>query len=240
MFHRLSLTNRHAPSAVAGLDHKGIARCAVSVGEAQRPREVEILSQRTRGKSSGAAKHLETNEALASHQNELEEQLRLDALARLANDGGERAGPSEQQETPIAYRDPNAYPLSSATGGQLKTNQSFVDGKAEAVLLPINGRLVPFHVSTIKNVSKSEEGAWTFLRINFIAPGAVGVSPQLPPEAAGAAHFVKEISLSEITSTRYSKPTQSGSVGGRVARGDRRALLQRCGQAAPAGRPATH
>ena len=162
---------------------------------------VEILSQRTRGKSSGAAKHLETNEALASHQNELEEQLRLDALARLANDGGERAGPSEQQETPIAYRDPNAYPLSSATGGQLKTNQSFVDGKAEAVLLPINGRLVPFHVSTIKNVSKSEEGAWTFLRINFIAPGAVGVSPQLPPEAAGAAHFVKEISLKARVAT---------------------------------------
>mmetsp|Transcript_8235 Transcript_8235/g.1086 ORF Transcript_8235/g.1086 Transcript_8235/m.1086 type:complete len:92 (-) Transcript_8235:1118-1393(-) len=31
--------------------------------------------------------------------------------------------------------------------------------------------MVPFHVSTIKNISKSEEGRYIFLRINFLTPG---------------------------------------------------------------------
>ena len=63
-------------------------------------------------------------------------------------------------------------PKRRSSGGPLKSHQTFVDGKQEAVLIPIHGRLVPFHISTVKNVSKSEEGGWTFLRINFVAPGA--------------------------------------------------------------------
>ena len=125
-------------------------------------------------------KHHDTNEALASHQDELEERMREEALRRLANGGAAEAGPSMTQQTPIAYKDANQYPTSSATGGPLRTNQTFVDGKSEAVLLPISGRLVPFHISMIKNVSKSEEGAWTFLRINFVTPGG-GVGSQVCP-----------------------------------------------------------
>ena len=79
----------------------------------------------------------------------------------------------------VAYRDANQYPTSSSGGGPLKTHQTFVDGKQEAVLIPIHGRLVPFHISTVKNVSKSEEGGWTFLRINFVAPGPSVRTPSL-------------------------------------------------------------
>jgi nucleosome binding factor SPN SPT16 subunit len=46
-----------------------------------------------------------------------------------------------------------------------------VDRKAEAVFLPIGGVHVPFHISTIKSVSKTEEANLAFLRINFYAPG---------------------------------------------------------------------
>lgn len=49
--------------------------------------------------------------------------------------------------------------------------QIFVDVRAEAVLVPIFGSMVPFHISTLKNVAKSEEGAYTYLRINFAPPG---------------------------------------------------------------------
>ena len=48
---------------------------------------------------------------------------------------------------------------------------------------------------TDRNVSKSEEGGWTFLRINFVAPGpSVGMA-QLPAEAADAQHWVRELTL---------------------------------------------
>lgn len=48
----------------------------------------------------------------------------------------------------------------------LRSRQILVDVKAEAILLPIYGYLVPFHVSTVKNASRLEE----YLRINFVTP----------------------------------------------------------------------
>jgi nucleosome binding factor SPN SPT16 subunit len=41
----------------------------------------------------------------------------------------------------------------------------------EAILLPINGRSVPFHISTIKNISMPEQDRATWMRINFFIPG---------------------------------------------------------------------
>jgi nucleosome binding factor SPN SPT16 subunit len=39
------------------------------------------------------------------------------------------------------------------------------------VILPIHGFAVPFHINTIKNVSKNDEGDLTYLRVNFQTPG---------------------------------------------------------------------
>jgi nucleosome binding factor SPN SPT16 subunit len=46
------------------------------------------------------------------------------------------------------------------------------DRKYETVIMPIYGILVPFHISTIKNISQSVEGDYTYLRFNFFHPGA--------------------------------------------------------------------
>lgn len=46
-----------------------------------------------------------------------------------------------------------------------------MDRKAQTVILPIHGFAVPFHINTIKNVSKNEEGDFTYLRVNFQTPG---------------------------------------------------------------------
>ena len=46
-----------------------------------------------------------------------------------------------------------------------------VDRKAETVILPIYGQPVPFHISTLKNVTKSEEQEYVLLRFNFVTPG---------------------------------------------------------------------
>ena len=49
--------------------------------------------------------------------------------------------------------------------------QIFVDRKSQTVVLPIHGFAVPFHINTIKNVSKNEEADFTLLRVNFQTPG---------------------------------------------------------------------
>lgn len=66
-----------------------------------------------------------------------------------------------------AYKDASLLP-------PLRPRQIFVDMEAEAVIVPINGMAVPFHIATIKNASKSDEGHFTYLRINFHVPVSIG------------------------------------------------------------------
>ena len=71
------------------------------------------------------------------------------------------SGRPKVEDSPLSttrYRDPNQYPTGSSSGGPLKTHQTFVDGKQEAVLIPIHGRLVPFHISTVKNDQPVQNG----------------------------------------------------------------------------------
>lgn len=49
-----------------------------------------------------------------------------------------------------------------------------MDKRNESVILPIYGLPVPFHIGTIKNVTKSDEGDFTLLRFNFNTPGRGG------------------------------------------------------------------
>ena len=162
--------------------------------------EVEVLESRTRGAGKGMSSTVETSAELASHQSELEEKNRLEALERLRNGGGPSAGPSGPVETPIAYTNADKYPTMAGTGGgPLKTSQSMVDGKAETLLVPVFGRLVPFHISTVKNVTKSEEGGWTYLRINFVCPTAAGGTTGMPPESKADDHFIRELTLKART-----------------------------------------
>ena len=41
------------------------------------------------------------------------------------------------------------------------------------MILPIYGFAVPYHISTIKNVTKTEESDYMVLRINFQSPGQI-------------------------------------------------------------------
>lgn len=46
-----------------------------------------------------------------------------------------------------------------------------MDRKAQTIVLPVHGFAAPFHINTIKNASKNDEGDFTYLRINFQTPG---------------------------------------------------------------------
>lgn len=70
-----------------------------------------------------------------------------------------------------------------------------LDQRAASVLLPIYGFSVPFHINTIKNVSKSDEGEWTYLRFNFISPGQIMGKKEDVPFEDPEATFIRQISF---------------------------------------------
>lgn len=69
----------------------------------------------------------------------------------------------------------------------------YTDRKYETVILPIFGVPVPFHISTIKNISQSVEGDYTYLRINFFHPGATMGRNEGGSYTQPDATFVKEV-----------------------------------------------
>lgn len=148
------------------------------------------------------------------HQAELEERLLKAGKARLAgaksgddsSDGeaGGRGGRSKKKGKTMdefrAYTDSAAYPTA------LKPRQVFVDMARECVFVPISGVPVPFHVATIKNASKSDEGSHTYLRINFHLPSTAGTggiggaavsasAASVPSFPVSNGEFVKELSF---------------------------------------------
>lgn len=56
---------------------------------------------------------------------------------------------------------------------EMKKNQIYVDNKNHTILLPINGKHIPFHIHTLKNVVKNDEGKYASLRFNFVLPGTI-------------------------------------------------------------------
>lgn len=74
-----------------------------------------------------------------------------------------------------AYNTPSDFP-------SLKPRAITVDMEAEALIVPIAGVPVPFHISTLKNATKSDEGQYSYLRVNFHTPQAVARGPAGRPD----------------------------------------------------------
>jgi len=75
----------------------------------------------------------------------------------------------------------------------VKKNKIYVDVRNNAVLLPINSVLVPFHISIIKNVAKHDEGKFSALRFNFHTPLGGLLGNINLPQFKEATLFVKEL-----------------------------------------------
>lgn len=59
-------------------------------------------------------------------------------------------------------------------------------------------KFIPFHIATIKNVSFTPEGQYTYLRLNFHTPG--GNTLQFPQSDEINQLFVKELTLKTLNS----------------------------------------
>ncbi|ODM94648.1 FACT complex subunit spt16 [Orchesella cincta] len=133
-----------------------------------------------------------SEEKRKQQQRELGDQLNAAAKARLAQLKGGKEVEKVRKST-ASYKNTNQWPRDK----EVEELKIYVDPKYETVILPIFGMPVPFHISTIKNISQSIEGDYTYLRINFFHPGATitkegGSFPN--PEAT----FVKEVTYRSI------------------------------------------
>ncbi|XP_062500756.1 FACT complex subunit SPT16-like [Corticium candelabrum] len=101
------------------------------------------------------------------HQSELAAQMHEEAKRRLAESKGQ-VKERKVKTSNVAYRHLSVMPVDP----DVQEAKIFVDRKHETVVLPISGIPTPFHVSSIKNISKNDEGDYSYLRINFYFPGS--------------------------------------------------------------------
>ncbi|KAK6982924.1 FACT complex subunit SPT16-like isoform X1 [Biomphalaria glabrata] len=108
-----------------------------------------------------------SEEKRQQHQRELAQRLNEEARERLRGikSGGED---KKARKSNVSYKNANNFPEEA----ECRDLKLFVDKKYETLILPIFGTATPFHISTIKNISQSVEGDYTYLRINFFHPGS--------------------------------------------------------------------
>ncbi|CAL3967763.1 hypothetical protein PZA11_003980 [Diplocarpon coronariae] len=124
------------------------------------------------------------------HQKELSRKKQEEGLERFAEATGDSNATSVKKFKRFeSYKRDNQFPP------RVRDLAILVDQKNATVVLPIMGRPVPFHIQTIKNASKSDEGDFSYLRINFMSPGqGVGRKDDQPFEDASA-HFVRSLTF---------------------------------------------
>lgn len=157
-----------------------------------------ITSSRLRSERSTNVDE-ETDTKRKEHQKELAVKKQKEGLARFAEStSAQNGGEAKKFKKFESYKRDNQFPL------RIRNLEIVVDAKNNTVVVPVMGRPVPFHISTIKNASKSDEGDFAFLRINFLSPGqGVGRKDDQPFEDANA-HFVRSLTFRSADGDRYS------------------------------------
>uniref|UniRef100_A0AAQ6A093 FACT complex subunit n=1 Tax=Amphiprion ocellaris TaxID=80972 RepID=A0AAQ6A093_AMPOC len=102
-----------------------------------------------------------------AHQKELANHLNEEAKRRLTEQKGEQQI-QKARKSNVSYKNVSQMPREK----DIRDMKIFIDKKYETVVMPVFGIATPFHIATIKNISMSVEGDYTYLRINFYVPGS--------------------------------------------------------------------
>ncbi|KAJ2082336.1 FACT complex subunit spt16 [Coemansia sp. RSA 988] len=102
------------------------------------------------------------------HQKELLERLQADGKRRFAGDEGDEGDDGVERRV---VRQFESYKRETAIPREARNNKILVDERADTIILPIYGMAVPFHISTLKNIGKNDEGEYVYLRLNMVSPG---------------------------------------------------------------------
>jgi nucleosome binding factor SPN SPT16 subunit len=114
---------------------------------------------------------LDAEKRRKEHQRALMIASTREMLARYTEEEDGAGEAAKEKRKPAAarvesYRKESSFPRDACTDWKI-----VVDKRAETLILPIQGFAVPFHISTVKNVTKNEEGDFVCLRINLNTPG---------------------------------------------------------------------
>ncbi|KAH8893201.1 transcription elongation complex subunit [Thozetella sp. PMI_491] len=156
-----------------------------------------ITSTRLRSERNTAVDD-EQDQKRKEHQKELAAKKHKEGLTKYAEATNDKNGEEIKKFKRFeSYKRDNQFP------SKVRDLGIVIDQKNGTVILPVMGRPVPFHINTIKNASKSDEGEWSFLRINFLSPGqGVGRKDEQPFEDASA-HFVRSLTFRSTDGSRY-------------------------------------
>ncbi|KAJ7090225.1 FACT complex subunit SPT16 [Mycena belliarum] len=125
---------------------------------------------------------------LAEHQRELHDQLQTRGLEKFTEEGEGKEGKEGK-----GWKKFQSYKGEGGLPGDVEKLRIHVDRKAQTVILPIHGFAVPFHINTIKNASKNDEGEFTYLRINFQTPGQLAGKKEDTPFEDPDATFIRSV-----------------------------------------------
>ncbi|KAJ3213204.1 FACT complex subunit spt16 [Clydaea vesicula] len=125
-------------------------------------RKTAILPSKLRGEEKPVSNELQRK----NHQKELAA-LRNEEGKKRFSAIGEKSGSDEKQ----VFKKFESYKKESQIPNETRDLRVLVDRRNFSVILPIYDLAVPFHVSTLKNVSKTDDKDFTYLRFNFITPG---------------------------------------------------------------------
>ncbi|KAJ1879989.1 FACT complex subunit spt16, partial [Kickxella alabastrina] len=133
------------------------------------------------------------------HQKELLSRLLADGRRRFAGEEGD-----DGEETRVVKKF-ESYKRETALPSAARSCKILVDDRAESIILPIYGMAVPFHISTLKNIVKTEEGEYVYLRINLASPGqGLGKKDNLPQDDPGST-FVRSLTFRSTDAVRMSE-----------------------------------
>ncbi|TFK83944.1 FACT complex subunit SPT16 [Polyporus arcularius HHB13444] len=140
---------------------------------------------------------------IAEHQRELHTKLHQEGLARFSEGSGGTGGKEGK-----GWKRFQSYKGEAALPREVENLRIFVDKKSQTVILPIHGFAVPFHINTIKNATKSEEGDLTLLRVNFQTPGQLAGKKEDTPFEDPDATFVRSITYRSSDASRFEHITR--------------------------------
>jgi nucleosome binding factor SPN SPT16 subunit len=126
-------------------------------------------------------------------QKTLHEKRQREGLQRFSDTSA-----SDPNVRKVVFKKYESYIRETQIPAMVKDLKVHVDFKAQTILIPISGRPVPFHINSYKNGSKNDEGAYTYLRLNFNSPGVGGNTTkkdEIPYEDDGSKQFVRSITV---------------------------------------------
>ncbi|KAJ2784114.1 FACT complex subunit spt16 [Coemansia javaensis] len=183
-------TTAAAATAKAATTTKAAAPAAPASAAGPRgttTRTSAILSSKFR---SDEREEESTTRQRREHQKELLARLHAEGRRRFAGDEGQAS-----EETHVA-RKFESYKRETAIPRDARHGKILVDERADTIVLPIYGMAVPFHISTLKSISKSDEGEYVYLRLNMVSPGqGVGKKDNSAVADGPASTFVRSLSF---------------------------------------------